>query len=426
MKAKGATRFYVKPLAENDNSKNQVYLDTGTNFSSLNVLPVREIRLDTDNHRILKASLDFAWIDQDGSLSQAPGAQLILYPQYPEIRLSGFLRGCAQAPSELMTQRLRGRLLILGVSESGLVMAAVVAPTSTAAREYRELVGLRQVGVFFELPSGSRGLDSKAALISALRRIHRLGWVKSKRLRSDGTVCECPSPNCGGYTLEAELGIRPNATSAPDFLGWEIKGHTVSGFGRSEAGGPITLMTPEPTLGYYKTEGVAKFIRRFGYRDRSRPDRLNFGGRHIVNVACDRTRLTLTLVGFDARKSKIVDASGGVSLQTASGESAAFWRFADLMTLWTRKHAQAAYVPAMMRTTPERAYSFGRIVRVGEGTDFLRFLKAMSDGIVYYDPGIKMERQSTAAPFIKRRSQFRIASRQIPALYEKFEKVDVG
>jgi hypothetical protein len=31
------------------------------------------------------------------------------------------------------------------------------------------------------------------------------------------------SSNCGGYTLEAELGATPNGYSEPDFMGWEIK-----------------------------------------------------------------------------------------------------------------------------------------------------------------------------------------------------------
>jgi hypothetical protein len=42
----------------------------------------------------------------------------------------------------------------------------------------------------------------------------------------------CEAPNCGGYTLEAELGITPNGYSEPDFLGWEVKQFGVANFAR--------------------------------------------------------------------------------------------------------------------------------------------------------------------------------------------------
>lgn len=47
----------------------------------------------------MKATLDFWWVSDNGSAANAPGAQLILYPKYPEVRLSGFLKSCATAPS---------------------------------------------------------------------------------------------------------------------------------------------------------------------------------------------------------------------------------------------------------------------------------------------------------------------------------------
>jgi hypothetical protein len=43
-------------------------------------------------------------------------------------------------------------------------------------------------------------------------------------------------------------------------------------------------MTPEPTDGLYKSEGVEKFLREYGYTDKKgRDDRMNFGGVHTVN-----------------------------------------------------------------------------------------------------------------------------------------------
>jgi hypothetical protein len=62
--------------------------------------------------------------------------------------------------------------------------------------------------------------------------------------------------------------------------------------------------------------------------------------------------------------------------------------------------------------------------RLAQRTDSLRLLAALASGAVYYDPGIKLEHASADAE-VKRRSQFRIASKQIGALYETVEAVEV-
>lgn len=46
-------------------------------------------------------------------------------------------------------------------------------------------------------------------------------------------------------------------------------------------------------------------------------------------------------------------------------------------------------------------------------------------GRVYYDPGIKLENASSARPRVKRRSQFRVKSSDLPALYQSMETVDL-
>jgi hypothetical protein len=83
-------------------------------------------------------------------------------------------------------------------------------------------------------------------------------------------------------------------------------------------------------------------------------------------------------------------------------------------TLLQQVHYQARAVPAQQ-------YSYGSKVRLGEDTDFLRFLKAMADRNVYYDPGIKLEGASTVSPRVKRRSQFRIKSADLSMLYARME-----
>lgn len=151
----------------------------------------------------------------------APNAQLILYPKYPEVRFSGFLQKCQNPPSALMTQRLAERLLFFSIAKNGTILGYVADPNSQMAIEFKNQSSVTEHGVFkvIELPKVA---NNRADLIHELLRIHQLGWIKSKRLDKFGNLMACEAPNCGGYTLEAELGITPNGYSEPDLLGWEV------------------------------------------------------------------------------------------------------------------------------------------------------------------------------------------------------------
>jgi len=423
MRATGVTQLWLKRLADNDNSKNQVYL--GPDFTALNVLPTGPLISDPDKPNLLKSALQFSWLDDMGTLIPAPGAQLILYPQYPEVRFSGFLRGSRGGPNEIMTMREAGRVLFFGILPTGQVVGYAAARNSDLGREIASLGLQPDTGVFSQIALEIRG-DEKQVLIGELRRIAGLGWINSKRLNNKGEILSCPAPNCGGYTLEAELGIRPNGYADPDFHGWEIKQHNVPQLARPASGGPITLMTPEPTSGVYVEDGVKEFMRRYGYADRTIPDRRNFGGIHSATKLCAATDLQLTLEGYDASKTKITDFSRGISLLDRQGKSAATWHYKDLLSHWTCKHAKAAYIPSLNRKEPDNQYRYGNLVRLAEGTEFRLFLQAVATGAVYYDPGIKIEQASSAKPSIKKRSQFRIKSASIPLLYTAVAEVDVA
>ncbi len=422
----GAKSLFVKVLAENDNSKNQVYF--GGNFEALNLFPVEEIVADSKGgHAIFKARLHFSWVTKDGIVDHAPGAQLILYPQYPEVRFSGFLKGCYYAPSILMSSRIAGRVLFLGVTGDRKMLGHVVDVASRTAEEFRRLGLVPGKGVFVELdlPQVEGEADSRTRLLAELHRIHQLGWIDSKQLDSYGNLNPCRAPQCGGFTLEAELGIAKNSISGPDFLGWEVKQHAVTGFSNPNSGSAITLMTPEPTGGYYKDHGVEQFVRRFGYMDKNdKPDRLNFGGVHRVGDFQGTTGLTLVLAGYDVAAGKITNANGSILLTDCNDVIAAEWAFTGLLAHWSKKHSKAVYVPAMRRIDPAWQYCYGPRVRLGQRTDPLKLLAAFAGKLVYYDPGIKLENASTT-PKVKRRSQFRIASRNVGSLYETMETVDV-
>jgi hypothetical protein len=423
MRRVGVRQLFFKRLADNDNSKNQVYL--GPDFSALNVLPAGELGRDKNNPAILKAPLNFGWLTSSGDVSTAPRAQIILYPQYPEVRFSGFLVGCDNPPSALMTVRQACRILFFGVRDDGRIIGYVTSHGSALAREVARLNLQPDSGVFCHISLDVQ-TDDRVLLLRELTRIARLGWINSKRLNGQGELVPCNAQNCGGYTLEAELGVRTNGFSDPDFHGWEVKQHNVVELGRPESGGPITLMTPEPTGGVYVEDGVREFIRRFGYPDEAILDRRNFGGVHTTLKMCARTNLRLTLGGYDAKKRKITDLSSGISLLNKRGEAAATWDYKGLLAHWMRKHARAAYVPSIKRVAAVLQYQYGGKVRLAEGTDFLLFINAMAAGAVYYDPGIKIEGFSGAKPKVKKRSQFRIKSANINLLYSRVEEVRVN
>jgi len=424
-KNNGCSEIYIKELSSNDNSKNQVYL--GGNFDALNIFPISEITIDSSGDwkkERFKASLDFSWITNNGELSTAPKSQLILYPKYPEVRFSGFLSGCKDAPSELMNQRTANRLLLLSVSNDGRIIGFVTSPYSELAKEFQQNKPNEKHGIFYILDLQTKG-NNRSLLINELKRINELGWIESKRLNKEGQTIPCNASNCGGYTLEAELGIIPNGISEPDFLGWEIKQFGVSNF-KNIYSKIITLMTPEPDGGEYKNIGVKDFLKNYGYPDKmGRKDRINFGGVHRVNQKQKTTNLTLTLIGFDFKQGKIRNSDGRVALVDTNNIEAASWSFASLLKHWNRKHRQACYIPSLSEKNPSRKYKYGNKVILGIGTNFGLFLNEMHNGNIYYDPGIKMENVSTR-PKIKRRSQFRVKSGNIPKLYSSYEEINVN
>lgn len=430
------SKIYVKRLSPNDNSKNQVYL--GGSFDILNILPIKDITSDNsgDWERIrFKSHLKFYWLNEEGGLIAAPDAKLILYPKYPEVRFSGFLKGAKNAPSDLMTNRIDGRLLFLGITITGQILGYVAAPDTPLANEFNSLNDLQQVGVFIEitLQDGIIQLNSREKLLAELARIHSLGWIDAKRLDAHSNILPCVSSNCGGYTLEAELGITPNGNSEPDYLGWEIKQFNVREFQKWESS-VVTLMTPEPTHGYYVSEGVEAFIRKYGYHDKmGREARLNFGGVHKYNTQHSSTALKLVIEGIDSSSYKITNTDGYIGLVDTNDNVAASWAFTSLLKHWNTKHANACYVPSKNRkgenlyTLSKLQYQFSDNIILGEGTDFSLVLQQIAKGNIYYDPGIKLELEipGIRKQFIKRRSQFRIKSSNLKNLYKTNEIINL-
>ena len=121
MTANGAKKIYFKPLAPNDNSKNQIYV--GGNLASASIFKFNadEVIYEGKGRRQrAKVKTPFSWLQNDGTLSEAKQSKLIMYPQYPEVRFSGFLSGC-KSPPDCLSGREEGRLLIIGVCEKSTI-----------------------------------------------------------------------------------------------------------------------------------------------------------------------------------------------------------------------------------------------------------------------------------------------------------------
>jgi hypothetical protein len=424
MQAHGAVRLLVKELAPNDNSKNQPYLASDPSLAGFSIIPAKTI---TSAGRNFRADVNLAWLDESGRAWPAPHAKVIQYRRYPEIRLSGFLRGCEHAPGDLMQTRLSGRVLFLGVTADGVV-AHVVGPDTPLAQEAAAVIAsgyATRVSALHELPM-ELGLTNEELLLRRLGEVHAAGWLPGCRRRSDGVVVSYKAANAGGMTLEAELGVGANSVPLPDYLGWEVKGLSASDYRKPAPGKAITVITVEPRGGFYMEHGVGAFLERFGYPDRNgKPDRWNFGGRYIFGVPVPLTSARLVIEGY--QPSTGLEPDGRLVLLMRDDTEGAIWPFADLLGHWTQKHARAVYVPHERRSVAAGyEYRYSPTVLLGWSSDLQRFVHALWEGAAYYDPACKVEGASTASPKIKRRNQFRISLTHLDQLYERIAWRDVA
>ena len=275
---------------------------------------------------------------------------------------------------------------------------------------------------------GLRGIDEVVPerLFGELHRIHRRGPVEGMRLLRDGRVISHHGTNAGGYTLEALLQIRPNGRPSPDFEGWEVKAHKVREFAKP-GNAFLTLLTVGPTGGFYREEGPAAFVRRFGYAASDRyPGKLNLYTDHFVGRRNAKTGLTLRLVQDHRRAAHSFDPLGALVLSADDGLPAAIWHLAKLAEHWNRKHALAAYVPYVSCGWHYcRTFHYGHLVRIGEGTDFGLFLDMLTAGRISYDPGLTLACVDDPRCRVRRRGQFRIRVGDLTGLYARFSSIDV-
>jgi hypothetical protein len=424
---KGCKTAYVKSLGRNNNSKQQIYVAKG-DIEILNVFPLGDFQAvlkGNAKNKTFHASCVFYWLNDQGNKFKAPNAKFILYPKYPEVRFSGFIQGCVNAPSEILNDVESERLLFFGVSDMGEIFGYVVNSYQDVYRDFFSLNNVPKVGILYSISIYSRRilLDTKFQLLSKLKAIYLKGWINSKQLKPGFKEVPCNESRCGGLTLEAELGIIQNGKSEPDFLGWEIKQFGIRKPHLLNAS-KITLMTPEPDGGLYGVKGGIEFVKKYGYLSPTTAERMDFTGNHLSGKVHKKTGLIMRIEGFDSSSNRIANASGGIYLIDQRDNIAASWSFAKLLTHWNKKHSKAAYIPSLSILQPVRQYKYSNNVVLGIGTDFNFFLKIFLEGKIYYDPGIHID-NIAIKPKLKPRSQFRITSRFIQELYSIIERVDL-
>ncbi len=429
----GVRTAYAKLLSpRQDNEKNQIYLGGGLDGVT-NLFPAA-IHARSPSQSIakraarpgkpkLEARLDFAWLDSAGMRHDAPGTRIIDYFQYPEVRLSGFIKDCDAPPDALRRERQARyghRILVMGTASDGKVLGLVLTERDDpVVARFPDLPLQGDSGVLRVLVVDTDTTESPAELLHReISAIVRGGWHPSRILKSRG-IEPFNGSQGGGYTLEALLGVAANGNKAPDKHGFEIKSFT---------GSRISLMTPTPDYGFQGDHDFRTFMGRYGRPGQKGDGSLRFTGIHRCGETSGSTGFTMRVAGHDPLTGAFDDPSqiGVEIVDPADGQIIAGWSLDRLANCWNEKHANALYIRAERRDgTDGYEYRYADSWLTGKGTDIWRLLRAIASGLVFYDPADTIYADGTP----KVRSQWRINASQLPqamkALYASSETVTV-
>jgi hypothetical protein len=417
----GCHYLFVKKLApRQDNEKNQIFL--GSDESLLNQWPgtiqarsastSRRKRWSNPRASKLESLLDLVWVWPGGTLAPAPHARLINYFQYPEVRLSGFMRACAQPPEALRRSRLSHfgtRYLVVGFAGKTTYATIVESKTFRDHHALRRLCD-RSMTVLTQLRTmrGRLG-DGRTRLVREVKSLSGT-WHPSVSLGPrDRHPRAFHGPQGPGYTLEALLGIPRNSDRASDKFDHEIKAVT---------GGRVTIITTEPDSGYRVRPGFREFMRSYGTPGRKGDGSRRFGGIFRTPVKHSRRGVCLRVKGWDLDTAR-PSGDRPVSIQLWDPRRrrvVSSWSLEKLALSWTKKHANAIYVQCTRRKSVRRAteseYRYGPQVIVCSKTDVFRFIDAVARGIIFFDPADVVRKDGSST----RRSQWRVTGGSIPRL----------
>lgn len=438
----GAESIWVKRLVANNNSKQQVWL--ASDPSDLSFLPLGTPTYTPGKSQkkragspVIQIPVPWYWVTPDG-INEAPNSKFCYYPQYPEVRFSGFLQGSKNAPSELMSEAKRGheenRCLFFGTvknnSERGEhVVGLVVGAPSPATQYVLNMDNFKSGHICPVVYQTEHAVGEFSVLEDALTDIvgkRIVPW----RLKNDGSI-EKPyyAPNAPGLTLEAELGVGENAIPGPDFDIWELKAIKQNSL-EKRSNHRVTLFTPQPDMGWITEHSQVDFVMQYGHisgvDESGDPTEYYLTTKDInrLGESKDDAHLDLRLVGFE--DAKHFDPNGYIALfDKETGQLAAGWSYLKLLEHWQRKHNRAAYVPYVLEKIDGGSLvEFGPLVTLGISTSFGLFLQAFQDGKAIYDPGDKASlKNGRWVPHS--RSQFRINLKDIASIYQEVKEIDL-
>lgn len=455
----GASKAIIKVLPKNANDKNQVYFssDFGLLYNNFELeLAERGASTSTTKTTSRPGSYipearftQFSWAKPSGELVRTKNLKAIIYTQYPEARLSGFLTVENTMPESLSVAFTKAnpetkRLLVLACIPGGKCVGIVYVGISPKLE--KEIAGL----------PGMEG--SKVCKLLTLYRNYseqlfsRLSQLvarpmKGCRLDSSGATIPFTGTQVCGYTLEHALGLASNSGKDGDIYGIELKTHTQP---------KVTLFTPEPDFGLYVIS-FEQFMRRYGYE--AKPGEWRVTGVHRAGKRCSATKLTLKVREFRVDPATVgpkkkpdwyrndkneriafpydpstpltakLDAVE-VVLEDDEGNVAAGWSLERLMNNWGVKHNEAIYISAVKAEATDEAaiakgygfdITFSPRVTWCRGTSAERLLNAINNGVIFLDPAPKLVDGDSGKN--KRRSQWRVNDINVAfeALYDRVE-----
>ena len=457
----GADLAVLKVLPKNANDKNQVrFASSFTSLCNTFDLTLAERGASTSHksaatpgrHIPEAVFSSFEWLKADGSRVRAKNVKVIVYTQYPEARLSGFLTVENTMPHSLSVAFTkanpdRKRVLVLGRLPGGACLAMVwIDPAEGFLAEINALAGLEGSRVCKLLDIAQNYsemlLSQLAGIVAQPHKGCRLDKYRQTLPFTGTQVC--------GYTLEHALGIIPNSGKEGDLYGIELKTHTQP---------KTTLFTPEPDFGLY-AENFENFMRTYGYETDGGKE-IRVTGIHRANVRCSKSGLTLRVQEYhvanpsDSKSDWLRDDRGNrvpfpydastsltskmdaveVVLVDDSGHIAAGWSFERLMNNWGAKHNKAVYLSAKKQKNPvEQEFAEGYEFQVTyasrvifcEGSSAERMFKAIADGVIYLDPAPKFVPSDVSES--KRRAQWRVndITTAVGHLYESVRICDLS
>ena len=432
----GANGAIIKELSKNHNDKNQVY--SGSDFQPL--YPYFEFEFSNrtgsvsskkgGKHAgkpILEARFkSFFWIDKSGAEIPAKNLKMIIYPQYPEARLSGFDPVDGNMPPSLSIAYTKANpeakryLLIARRGQGEALGMMIVNPLPSFADEIAGLGSAPQSRVWKKI---QLNLDASSELKTLLSNIVSRTHDGCRLVASGETVPFNGTQVCG-FTLEKSLGIIPNSDKHGDFKGIELKTHTQK---------KVTLFTPEPDLGLYNKD-FKDFMLKYGYQDGNGAYRLT--GIHKCGIRCDKSGLTLSISNYDPFQKLASQADREIIIGLYSDDNflAAGWSLPRLLNSWGAKHNEVVYVPSSKQMNLDEdkreagykfSVSFKNHVLWCRITSADKILQAIHKGTVYLDPAPKFVPLSPSET--KRRSQWRVndITTAVEDLYENTEVVEL-